>query len=166
MPFTTWIWVNKLETILKRNVCGGHVGVPFKNTNMAAKTRKSFAAQNFYSSWFGFATDHTKSNLRVFSTALNISICSNLLIFVTSETRIIMIMKVVNSNKILFSAQTFWEYVYNRVLNHITTRTLQHQYFRFKIFCDVTCKPRVLAKLIDLFSVFAAILFSRQSGSK
>ena len=36
-----------------------------------------------------FAANHTKSNFRVFSTAVNISICIILLISVTSETRTI-----------------------------------------------------------------------------
>ena len=39
--------VNKHENILKRNVCGGHAGVPFKNTKMAAKTRKLFGSARF-----------------------------------------------------------------------------------------------------------------------
>ena len=37
-------------------------------------------------------------------------------------------------NETLFSAQIFRKYLYNRVLDHITTRALKHQYFRFKIF--------------------------------
>ena len=45
--------------ILKRTVLGGHVGVPFKNTNKAAKTRQSLAIHIFYYSLFAFATNHT-----------------------------------------------------------------------------------------------------------
>ena len=33
-------------------------------------------------------------------------------------------------NKTLSSVETFREYLYNRVLNHVTTRASQHQYFR------------------------------------
>ena len=86
------IWVNKYGNTLKRNVCGGHNGAPFKDINRAVNTR------NLRQCTISAAVDLvllqitvTKSSFRVFSMALNISICINLVVFVTSRTRIIKI---------------------------------------------------------------------------
>ena len=53
------------------------------------------------------------------------------------------------SNKTLFSAETFREYVYNRVLNHLTTRALQHQYFRFKIFVTSRANQELITMAVS-----------------
>ena len=59
---------------------------------MVAKTRKSLAVHNSTPVDLVLLQIILKVYLQVFFTALNISMCTNLLIFVTSRTRIIMIM--------------------------------------------------------------------------
>ena len=91
----------------------------------------------------------TKSNLQLFSTALNISMCTNLLIFVTSETRIIMVMvsykKKIQTSKTLKQNAVFSPN-FLRIRIQQSSKPYNNQSFAtsiFEIFCDVTCKPRI-----------------------
>ena len=102
--------------------------------------------------------------LRVFSTALNISMCINLLIqrgfhnydngqpvkkYQTSRTL----------KKRCFQPKLYAStYTYNRVPKHTTTRALHRQYWRFKIFYDVTCKRQELPQFSKQYASLKSLL--------
>ena len=86
-------------------------------TPMAAKTRY-LAMRYFCSSWFGFATNHVKSNFRVFSTTLKHFNVHKLIGFRDSHNYDNSLNSVVEkikplefSNKTLFSVQIFFWYI-------------------------------------------------------